>query len=373
MIYAVVFLIFLSVCCYAYLLLARFVGVVYPRNDERKHFILKRTLLTCALAIGIVGACILCDYILAFFVQAGMLAILVEFVNWGMLIASKCTKDKNKRIFAKWRTIFRLSLIPLCGALILVLYGAYHIRDVKQTEYTIESSKLSENLDVVMISDLHYPLTMSEERLQEIANRISNVKPDMVLLCGDLCDEGTTKEEMEYMFRTLGSIDTNYGVFYVYGNHDAQLYSTNRAYTEAEMEATMSLVGIGSLVDKAVTVREDITLVGRQDYSRSREALREVLAGADTSSFVIVMDHQPQEYEIDRENGADLVLSGHTHDGQVFPAGWIISLFHMADVTVGMEHFGDTTAIVSSGMVGWGFPIRTQGDSEYVLVHLKAK
>lgn len=96
-----------------------------------------------------------------------------------------------------------------------------------------------------------------------------------------------------------------------------------------------------------------------------------LLNGADTDRFILVADHQPNNVKSNAEYGADLQLSGHTHGGQMLPLGWMTFMYN--GYVYGQYQEADTDIIVSSGFAGWGFSIRTQGVSEYVVVDLKAE
>ena len=84
----------------------------------------------------------------------------------------------------------------------------------------------------------------------------------------------------------------------------------------------------------------------------------------------IVLDHQPSEYKKAENTGCDMILSGHTHAGQIWPVGLFASLFHFDELNYGEQKQGNLDAIVTSGIAGWGYPIRTEKHSEYVVVNL---
>ncbi len=94
-----------------------------------------------------------------------------------------------------------------------------------------------------------------------------------------------------------------------------------------------------------------------------------MLKDIDRSRFIIVADHQPVGAEENAAAGVDLELSGHTHAGQIFPIGYFTEV--SGGMNYGEYQEGDCRVIVSSGTTGWGFPIRTQGKCEYVVVHLR--
>ena len=370
--YLELFALLLIVALYVLLLVKRFVNVLCPGRDTAKQKCRRVILLLLIVALSAV-LCYGWDYGYSLFLQAGMFALVMEPVNWLVLLVTGRKDTRGGRFYRCWRRIFGLCLVPLILAGVMTVYGSFHIKDVKVNRYTVESEKLSESLTVLAVSDLHYPLVMTEERLSGLISEMQQENPDLVLLVGDIVDEGTTKEEMQWVFSEFGKLQSTYGTYYVYGNHDDQQYETDKCYTLEELNAAVSNAGITLLADSFTELRDDLTLVGRKDYSELRADLPELMEEVREDTFILVMDHQPQEYSLEEQEGTDLVISGHTHDGQLFPIGHIITLFHMADVTWGEAHFGDTTAIVSSGIVGWGFPIRTQGNSEYLVITLDPK
>ena len=75
-------------------------------------------------------------------------------------------------------------------------------------------------------------------------------------------------------------------------------------------------------------------------------------------------------YKKAENTGCDMILSGHTHAGQIWPVGLFASLFHFDELNYGEQKQGNLDAIVTSGIAGWGYPIRTEKHSEYVVVNL---
>lgn len=89
------------------------------------------------------------------------------------------------------------------------------------------------------------------------------------------------------------------------------------------------------------------------------------------TTYNIVLDHQPQGTEENTKNNVDLQLSGHTHNGQMFSLSYSYHLQSDFAGNYGKETFKHHTKIISSGLVDWGFPIRTKGICEYVVVNIK--
>ena len=99
--------------------------------------------------------------------------------------------------------------------------------------------------------------------------------------------------------------------------------------------------------------------------------MSDLTAGLDKSKYMIVLDHQPNDYEAEAIEGSDLVLSGHTHGGHLFPAGQIGKLMGANDRVYGTERRGTTDFIVTSGISGWAIPFKTGTFSEFVIIDVK--
>ena len=92
--------------------------------------------------------------------------------------------------------------------------------------------------------------------------------------------------------------------------------------------------------------------------------------GLDPSRYMIVIDHQPNDYDAEAAAGADLVLSGHTHGGQLIPITKVGEWIGANDATYGYERRGDTDFIVTSGISAWSILFKTGCKSEYVIIDI---
>lgn len=168
-------------------------------------------------------------------------------------------------------------------------------------------------------------------------------------------DESTSKDDMEILFKQLGRITKVAPVYFVYGNHKSKTKFTKNNIT--------------ILNDQEVHLN-NIILIGRKDYTnKNRKKTKDYHLTNNT--YYIVLDHQPQGTKENIKNNVDLQLSGHTHNGQMFPLSYSYHLQPDFAGNYGKETFKHCTKIISSGLVGWGFPIRTEGICEYVIVSIK--
>lgn len=278
--------------------------------------------------------------------------------------------QKDKKGYLALRKIYGSGVLPVCFLLGILVSGYSNMSQLTITEYQVTSDKVSGDYKVVLMTDIHYDTIQSPDILQNKIEEINAQNADLVLLGGDIVEEDTSKESMEEAFRVLGSIDSTFGTYYVYGNHDKQPYSENKTFTEEELNAAIEENGIHILKDAYVELGDELILAGRDDAawsnSSGRASSAELLAGVDRDKYIIMLDHQPVDAEENSEQGVDLQMSGHTHGGQIWPVGYLSELTGV--LNYGEYQRGDCTVIVSSGVAGWGYSIRTEEQCEYVVV-----
>lgn len=268
----------------------------------------------------------------------------------------------------------RLFCVPdrfyfLAAALILTAsvcgYGFFHATDLKQKNYDITISG-AEDMTIVLISDVHLGAVGSEKRLPEIVEKINAIEPDLVCIAGDFFDSDFTAiRNPEEAAATLKTLDPTYGVYACLGNHDA-------GSTADQMRDYLARCGIHLLNNEYTIVDGKLILAGRTDRSPIGgfgSLSGGDLALSDADLPVIVMDHNPAHiHEYGPE--VDLILSGHTHKGQIFPGSLITNRMYTVDYGYYRETETSPQVIVSSGVGTWGMPMRVGTDCEIVVVHI---
>lgn len=253
---------------------------------------------------------------------------------------------------------------------------AHHVR---QTNYTLPTDKQVGTLRIVLFADSHIGTTFDGVGFAEYVKRMQEQNPDVVLITGDFVDDDSDREDMIAACAALGNLQTGYGVYYVYGNHDKGYYGEKyRGFSALELAQELEKNGVVILEDETVLVDERFYIVGRKDYSeaqmgKERASAAELIKTLDHEKYIIVMDHQPREYKDEAACGADLVLSGHTHGGQLIPITYAGEWMGVNDKTYGLSEITGTSFIVTSGISDWAIQFKTGCKSEYVVIDINGK
>ena len=341
-------------------LVTRFHRFSFIRKIEEKHRTLSWILAALpVLAVGLFALKNVPTMIVA------LLHLVVVFLIFDLLaFIDRKVRRKELSYDARGLAAIIFTALILC----IGWFSAHH---VFETYYGFSTDKdVGRNIRIVEIADAHLGITLDGEKFARQTERIQEKRPDAVVVVGDFVDDDSTLGDMTAACRALGELDTTYGVFFVYGNHDNG-YFRYRDFTPEQLRSELTANGVTILEDETAAIGDGYCIIGRKDRSsRERMSMDELMAGADRSMYTIVLDHQPNDYDAEAAAGADLVLSGHTHGGHVFPAGQIGMLMGANDCLYGTQRRGDTDFVVTSGISGWGIPFKTGARSEFVVIDI---
>jgi len=268
----------------------------------------------------------------------------------------------------------KLSLgYTIIGLVTMIVIGGYInalTTRIKEIPLTIHKKVTGvSELKILMASDLHLGALIGERQEKKLVRIINEQKPDLVLLCGDLVDGDIGPALRKNLGRHIQEIRTPLGVYAIPGNHE---YIGGIQKTLPYLQS----INIKVLRDEVVTLSDGIQLVGRDDRDSRRMGgennphdLKVLTKDLDHSKPIIVMNHQPFNLNEAVEAGADLHLSGHTHDGQMWPFNF--STEAIFEVSWGLKQKGNTTVYVSSGFGSWGPPVRVGNTPEIVVFKIK--
>ncbi|WP_114701494.1 metallophosphoesterase [Psychrobacter proteolyticus] len=258
-----------------------------------------------------------------------------------------------------------LALLLFIGLFIYSLYSAY-APVIRKLSINIDKP-LAKPLRIAVASDLHIGRLFGVKAIDRLQQLMIRSDADMLLMPGDIMDDNTEAFNAYHMERNLAELCSSLprGVYATLGNHD--LYGHERPISEALQNA-----GIQLLNDEVLCIEHEsqpVWLVGRFDnHKRQRVATTDLLTQVDTSQPVILLDHRPSDIDNHSQLPIDLQVSGHTHNGQVFPANFIVNAINR--VGYGYEQIGKGHFVVSSGYGFWGIPFRLGSRSEIWLITL---
>ncbi|MCA1919862.1 MAG: metallophosphoesterase, partial [Flavobacterium piscis] len=269
------------------------------------------------------------------------------------------TKDINKT-----KRIIALSVVLL--TIIIVAAGFINKNMIVTKKYNIKIKKNAgelKSLNIVMASDLHLGTINSYGFMYDVAEKINSFNPDIILLAGDIIDEDLAPVIKYDVGEHLLRLKAKYGVYGITGNHE---------YIGGVEPAVEYLkkYNINIIRDEAVKIDNSFYVIGREDIAikqfagKERKKLSDILKGKNKSLPLIMMDHQPFKLEDAQQNGIDLQLSGHTHNGQLWPFNYIVEKVY--ESAWGYRVIGNTHYYVSCGVGGWGPPIRTGSRPEII-------
>lgn len=261
-------------------------------------------------------------------------------------------------------------------SLALSTLGIFQANRIQITQYQLQvqaPEAQTARMRIALISDIHLGTIWGADRAKQIVQKINDLEPDLVLISGDLLDAGVDslyeKEEIAEAFQALSA---RCGVYACLGNHDSGFG------VHCKPEETMRFLascGIQVLADEAVEVEDQLLLAGRVDptIQQERKTAAEIVKG-DTELPVIMLDHQPpmrwqDAWQEAEKAGVDLVLSGHTHNGQIFPGSLLLRL--ISTCSYGYWKGQKMQAVVTSGVGTWGPSTRVGTRSEIVLIELE--
>lgn len=258
-------------------------------------------------------------------------------------------------------------------------YGWFSLHHVRQQTYTLETDKSVGGIRIVQIADSHLGTALDADEFATYMEEINALSPDVVVITGDFVDDDTSGEEMKGGCEALGRLQTKYGVFYVFGNHDRGYSSdASRGWSGQELRENLTANHVIILEDEEVLIDDRFYIVGRKDRSEEqrghgRLSADQLLKELDPSHYIVILDHQPYDFDSEAAAGADLVLCGHTHGGQFIPIRHVGEWIGENALRYGLEERNGTVFIVTSGISNWAFQFKTGCHSEYVVIEIEQK
>ena len=266
-------------------------------------------------------------------------------------------------------------LTAWCSIIILTLWSFYlNAKEPQVITTQIELSGITKPLDVVVLTDMHIDVLMDKKAVEKIVSQTNSLSPDIILLGGDIVDN--YYHIVEDSVSELGNLKAKYGIYYVLGNHE-YYYDT---YTIIK---ALNKLGITTLTNQAMVLRNlNLNIAGIADLMGNQAKFKDsvlvpdlakTLAYSDKQYPTILLSHQPKIINLLKDEDIGLVVSGHTHGGQIFPFHLLVLLDQpFLSGLHTWEHQGKQTQVyVSKGVGWWGMPMRLFERREISLLQLR--
>ena len=300
------------------------------------------------------------------FMLYGSLIFLLSDITYPILRATGLLAQNKIFLFRKWAYYSTLLISS-----VTIIAGFINALNPVVRHYEIEINKNAGDLKefrIAAVSDIHLGSVIGKRNIEKLSKMLVEVKPDAVFLLGDIVDGEIGPVIRNDLLKYFDCSACRDSLLAITGNHE---FIGNPSVSIPYIENK----GIRILKDEMVVVRNYIQVIGRIDRfgasysSYHREQLEKLMENTDPGKPVIVLDHQPLELAEAEKAGVDLQLSGHTHNGQLWPLNYITGLFY--EISKGYGKKGNTHVIVSSGFGLWGPMVRTGSRPEIVVVDIK--
>ena len=256
----------------------------------------------------------------------------------------------------------------IVGTLLMVMTGLVSAsRVTRVTDLTVPVRDLPSDLQgftLVQISDIHLGAIVGRRRLERIVERVNELEADLVVITGDLIDEDAAG--LQDLIEPLRRLEARHGVMAVTGNHE--FYAGVAAAAEMMRAASIRL-----LRNEATRLPEGLVVYGVDDPQSAvmgggRIGLADVIGPEARTEPSVLLYHQPVGFDTAAALGVDLVLSGHTHGGQLWPLSLVSRIFYPR--WSGHHVKGDSHLYVSAGAGTWGPPMRVGAPPEIARIRL---
>ena len=306
------------------------------------------------------------------YIVFGIYSVLVVFM---LIDLSILFFVEHSKILEREKVIFLKSILALISLVIAFIVSSFGFVEARRKpmlkKIKVPLSHLPAEFDgvvILQISDLHVGQTIKADYVEALVEMSNDLKPDIVVLTGDMTDG--SRFQLEKELQSFKKLNAPLGKFMVPGNHEYYWGVTSWISFWKEI-GFRTLLNEHALIEKN---QAQLVMAGVHDYSAKRlgggivSSPAEAIAGAPLDAVKILLAHQPRSVYAAAKVGFHLQLSGHTHSGQYFPYNLLIYLFQ--PYVKGLNQFKKTWIYVNQGTGYWGPPSRFGVPPEVTLIEL---
>lgn len=269
--------------------------------------------------------------------------------------------DSRRKFFKK-----SLDVSSIAVATSLSARSMYEAKFIQHEKVSVDIKNLKQEYTIVQLSDVHIGGLIDAVYIKDIVDRVNAMKADLVVITGDLVDMDIAK--IQAPLDELTKLSSKYGTYFVTGNHEY-------FHGVEEIMDALKKLGIRVLENENVYIGEKdrgFNLVGVHDIfgyrAEHHEPNLDAALSATTTEPVVLLAHQPKY--IEEVTGVDLMLSGHTHGGQLYPFKFLVKL-QQPYISGLHQHNKDLQIYVSKGTGFWGPPMRLGASAEITEILIK--
>lgn len=257
--------------------------------------------------------------------------------------------------------IFGFSLLSAFAAFI-------QAKAIRTTRYTVTLPNAPASWNgktAAMISDTHFGLVNHKKFADKVVNKVLSLKPDFVLHAGDFYDGPIV--DTAPITESWKKLTAQVPLFYTPGNHEA--YGDYRLFIDSVKAAGATVLENAKTEYDGVEIAGTLYHPGKEPHDIG-DTLKELNLNKDKATILI--NHPPTAFEAPHEHGVNLIVSGHTHQGQTWPFRYVTHRVY-GKYDYGMAPYKNLTSITSNGIGTYGPPIRLFNSPEVVLITFKAE
>jgi uncharacterized protein len=263
----------------------------------------------------------------------------------------------NRRFFFKKS----LDLAALGAGVLLSGRALYEAKHLVIEDVDIKIKNLVQQYNIVQLSDLHIGGLIDQEYIAGMVNKVNVLNPDLVVITGDLVD--IKVDHAKKALEEFKKLQSKYGTYFIVGNHEY-------FHDIEKIIDVVKTMGIKVLENENIYIGEKnkgFNLAGVYDWfgyraEKFQPDIKKALFNKDKNSPTILLAHQPRFIE-EVKGGVDLILSGHTHGGQLYPFRFLVKL--VQPYISGLHrHNKELQIYVNRGSGFWGPPMRLGSRAE---------
>ena len=255
------------------------------------------------------------------------------------------------------------TLISAIASTVVVVIGYRNTKHIRTVSYRIPLGQAGKAFRIALISDLHLGAFVGMDHVKRIVAAVNDLQADLIIIAGDMIDDDNSvlsdPDELKRISCELQQLRSKYGAVLILGNHDPD--AADPVFLSFLDRCHIRLLHNQSMELPAVNV------ICISDPTRNKRIpIGTLLADRNHTKPTIVVDHDPRYMDAAVERDADLVLSGHTHAGQFFPASILTRIALGKQRFYGHHIIGKTHTVVTSGAGFFNLPVRLGTDNEVV-------